>query len=89
MYPITFPGAVEIKKPTNMTDEECFSVWAQINKDESGQVESYTMCWKPSYEDLKALNRGEGVYIQISARRLPPHAVFTIDENGKCNDADS
>jgi hypothetical protein len=29
MTPITFEGAVEIKKPNDMTDEECMSVWAQ------------------------------------------------------------
>lgn len=28
MHPVTFEGAVEIKKPETMTDEECMSVWA-------------------------------------------------------------
>lgn len=88
MQPINFPGAVEIKKPKDMTDEECFSVWAQIKVGDDGYPEYFTTCWKPSYEDLKALNRGEGVFIQIRGRRLAPHAVFTVDENGKCNDAD-
>jgi len=28
MQPINFPGAIEIKKPNDMTDEQCMSVWA-------------------------------------------------------------
>lgn len=88
MQPINFPGAVEIGKPPSMTDEQCFSVWAIITRNEKGEATHFTQCWKPSYEDLQALNRGEGIYIQIMAPRLPPIAVFTIDENGKCNDAD-
>lgn len=28
MHPVNFEGAVEIKKPDNMTDEECTSAWA-------------------------------------------------------------
>lgn len=29
MHPISFEGSVEIKKPRNMTDEECYSIWAR------------------------------------------------------------
>lgn len=47
----------------------------------------YLTAWKPSYEDLQALNRGEAVYIKTLSRTLPPMSVFTVDENGKCNDA--
>ena len=28
MHPVNFPGAREIGKPENMTDEQCFSVYA-------------------------------------------------------------
>jgi hypothetical protein len=47
----------------------------------------YLTAWKPSYEDLQALNRGEPIYIKTLSKALPPMAVFTIDENGNCNDA--
>jgi hypothetical protein len=87
MQPISFPGAIEIKKPPSMTDEECMSTWALIHVNDKQEVTHFTQCWKPSYEDLQALNRGEGVYIQIMYPRLPPIAVFTIDENGNANDA--
>jgi hypothetical protein len=30
MHPIHFEGAIEIKKPSNMTDEQCYSVWAKF-----------------------------------------------------------
>lgn len=33
MHPVTFEGAVEVKKPENMTDEECMSVWAKFGWD--------------------------------------------------------
>lgn len=87
MNPIEFPGSTEIKKPASMTDEQCFSVWAFIDKDEEGNVKSFLTAWKPSYEDLQALNRGEPIYIQTLMNRLPPMGVFTMDENGNCNDA--
>lgn len=29
MHPVSFEGAVEIKKPDDMTDEECTSAWAK------------------------------------------------------------
>lgn len=87
MQPISFPGSVEIKKPESMTDEQCMSAWAQIHRDEKGVVTGFTTCWKPSYEDLQALNRGEGIYLHFPYPQLPVMAMYTIDENGKCNDA--
>lgn len=47
----------------------------------------FLTAWKPSYEDLQALNRGEPIYIKTVSTQLPPMAVFTLDENGNCNDA--
>lgn len=29
MHPVHFEGAVEVSKPKDMTDEQCFSVWAK------------------------------------------------------------
>jgi hypothetical protein len=29
MHPVQFEGSTEIKKPENMTDEQCYSVWAK------------------------------------------------------------
>lgn len=33
MHPTHFPGAVEIKKPEGMTDEQCMSAWAKFGFD--------------------------------------------------------
>lgn len=30
MHTVSFPGAVEIKKPADMTDEQCTSAWAKM-----------------------------------------------------------
>lgn len=108
MQPIEFPGSTEIKKPENMTDEECMSVWARFGFGklyqiiqsngiatiphvaagvDTDQYPYYVTAWKPSYEDLQALNRGEPIYIRTLSKGLPPMAVYTIDENGECNDA--
>lgn len=45
----------------------------------------YLTAWKPSYEDLQALNRSEPIYIKTLCKQLPPMAVFTLDENGNGN----
>lgn len=47
----------------------------------------YLTSWKPSYEDLQSLNNGGAIFIKTLSKSLPPMAVFTIDENGNCNDA--
>lgn len=86
MHPIEFPGSVEVKKPDSMTDEECFSIWAHLHRDTNGRIEGFTTCWKPSYEDLQALNRGEGIFVYFPWSRLAPMALYTIDENGVPND---
>lgn len=69
-----------------MTDEQCMSVWASRGVDDAG-LPFFLEAWKPSYEDLQALNRGEPIYIKIVSIGLPPIAVFTLNENGDCNDA--
>lgn len=109
MQPVSFEGSSEIRKPKDMTDEQCMSIWAKrgihtlleimeemeaktipphlINIDESLGCMYFVTAWKPSYEDLQALNRGEPVYIKTISDGLPPMALFTLDENGNCNDA--
>lgn len=87
MQPINFPGAIEIGKPASMTDEQCMSVFAAIISNENNIVTHYTTLWKPSFEDLQALNRGEGIYVQVLSNRLPPMALYTVNEKGECNDA--
>lgn len=86
MQPTSFPGAFEICKPNDMTDEQCMSIWGCKGID-SEEFPYWLTAWKPSYEDLQALNRGEPIYIKSICHQLIPMAVFTLDENGECNDA--
>lgn len=87
MQSVSFPGSFEVGKPKSMTDEQCMSIPAFNHVDDMGYPYWLT-AWKPSYEDLQALNRGEPIYIKtVIAGQLPPMTVFTIDEEGKTNDA--
>lgn len=107
MNPVHFEGASEVGKPKDMTDEQCYSVWAtrgfhsllevmdewhdkavppfHANIDQSINCVYYLTAWKPSYEDLQALNRGEPVYVKTVAHGLPPMALFTLNEQGQPN----
>jgi hypothetical protein len=94
MHPINFLGAEEIVKPENMTDEQCFSVYATKHEYEYTGLDGviykatyYTEAWKPSKEDIEAINRGEPIYIQVHSNGLPPISLFTMDEEGRSNDA--
>lgn len=84
MYPIEFPGSTEIKKPESMTDEQCYGVFATAGIDDNG-FEYYITCWKPSYEDIKSIQEGRPIYVKTLATRLPPMALFTLDENDQGN----
>lgn len=70
-----------------MTDEQCMSAWAVIHRDGEGKPIGFTTCWKPSYEDLQALNRGEGIFVHFPYSSLPAMSMFTLDESGNCNNA--
>lgn len=104
MQPVNFPGAVEIKKPENMTDEQCMAIWSKYGYAglmriiEYGQVPPpllqeidnnkftyFLTAWKPNYEDLQALNRGEPIYIKTLSNGLPPMSLFTMNENNEPN----
>lgn len=84
MHPVEFEGSIEIKKPGNMTDEQCYSLWATAGIDAAG-FPYYMTAWKPSYEDIQAINRGEPVYVKVLGKQLPPMALFTLDENNEGN----
>lgn len=87
MQPTNFPGAIEIKKPASMTDEQCMSTFATIHYDGDENVTGFTQKWMPNLDDMNALNNGEGVYIHFMASRLAPVSVWTVDENGNCNES--
>lgn len=85
MIPVFFEGSKEIKRPESMTDDQCMSVWAIQGTDTHGFY-FFIEAWKPSYEDIQAINRGEPIYIKIVHNVLPPIAMFTLDEKGEVNE---
>jgi hypothetical protein len=94
MQPVNFPGAVVVGKPPDMTDEQCMSIYAMpvdhtVTGPDGKQYVSrfWVEAWKPSKEDIEAINRGEPVWLQITSAGLPPVAVFTLNEKGESNDA--
>lgn len=87
MQPVSFEGSTEIKKPADMTDEQCMSVWATVGVDFGG-LPYFLTAWKPSYEDMQALSRGEPIYVKTIANGLPPMCLFTLDEKGNNNNAE-
>ena len=98
MQPIPFEGSFFIGKPKDMTDEQCMGVDGATGITPDG-FPFFRTCWKPSYEDIQAINRGEPVFLDILAVDydklteklaivgLRPHCLYTLDEQGNCNDA--
>jgi hypothetical protein len=92
MHPIHFPGAKEMHKPENMTDEQCYSLWAhkqdyKYTGEDGKEYETrcWTEVWQPSKEDIEAIVSGRPVILQIHSQGLPPVSLFTQDENGQPN----
>jgi len=83
---IDFPESnKQFVKPDSMSDEECYPVSAYIGKNENGHTYINTV-WQLNKEDLEAVNAGRPIVLQIMGTSLPPHALFTYDENGNSND---
>jgi len=92
MQPINFPGAIEVGKPENVKDEDCFSMPAMpVDYTFTGEdgmqypARMWVEAWQPSKEDIAAINAGRPIWLQIHSQGLPPVAVFTLDENGNSN----
>jgi hypothetical protein len=86
MQPVEFQGSRMIGKPKDMTDEECFAIPAASGVDDAG-FPYWVTAWRPSYEDLQALQRGEPVWVKSTSHGLVPMLLYTLDENGNHNDA--
>lgn len=77
MLPIEFPEKnFTFQKPASMTDKECSSLDVWRGETEDG-VPAIISKWQPSREDLDALNRGEGLYLQILGTGMPPVSLYT------------
>ena len=74
------------EKPKEWTDEQCEGVDAMefTNQETGGQI--IRTLWKPNVDDLKAINEGRGIVLDLHIPFMVPVAVFTIDENGNINE---
>lgn len=54
---------VPMLKPENMTEEECGNLNVRLLPTLKGPI--FTSCWKPNYEDIKNLEMGKAVIIQM------------------------
>jgi hypothetical protein len=64
MLPINFEGSnTPMVKPQNMTEEECGDL--QVRHLSTLKGPTFTSCWKPNYEDIKNLEAGKAVIIQM------------------------
>lgn len=81
----TFPGATfDLVKPESMTDEQCYSLPAARGVDNNNFPYILT-AFKPSKEDIEAINRGEPIYLKVLGTQFAPVALYTVDEKGDCN----
>lgn len=85
MMPVDFEGSnVEMCKPKDMTDEQCFSIRAFNGIDDDG-VEYYLTAWLPNKEDIEAINAGRPVMLKQCGDHMQPVALYTFDENLQAN----
>lgn len=82
MLPVTFDKAnFTFGKPEGMTDEQCSSlhVWkgAAPVDDNGTMVPCIISKWQPSKEDIEAIVKGDGIWLSITGRGMPPVALFT------------
>lgn len=77
MTPVAFEGSVQINPPAGAPDN-IFPVHAVMDIDMNG-MPFFLTAWKPSYEDLQAINRGEPIYVKVVGGGLNPMTLFTID----------
>ncbi len=100
MLAVEFEGSREIGKPPSMTDEECSGLQIyQAYTDKLVDPPGFALAgvqkdppypftlthWKPSKEDLEAMNAGRGIWVHFLTHTVHPMAVFTLDEAGHIN----
>jgi hypothetical protein len=85
MMPIDFPGTnLTLKKPENMTDEQCMEIKAFRGVDVDGFPFILTM-WQPSKEDIDAIVIGTPIAVKVMSSGFAPMAIFTVNDKGEAN----
>lgn len=85
MLPIDFLGTnITFTKPAGWKDEDCSDLQAFLGIGEDGNHFVLT-AWKPSKEDIDAINRGEPIYMKTTGAGFIPTFMFTLNENDEPN----
>lgn len=75
MDPVKIEGAnLVLGKPSNWTDRECGSLHAY--RDTADGVTITTSAWKPTPDELAAINSGATVYLTVWGQAHPPVSVW-------------
>ena len=85
MNPVDFKGSnIDLVKPANMTDEQCYGMRAEKGVDENN-FHYFKVAYMPNVDDLKALNEGRPLFLKVLGTKFAPVSLFTFDENGNGN----
>lgn len=77
MLPADFPEAnFTYTKPEGMTDEECMDLRVFKGSYSDG-TPAIISVWRPSKEDIDAINEGKPIYLSITSHIMPPVCLFT------------
>jgi len=77
MLPIDFKEAnFTFAKPEGWTDEQCSDLRVWKGNDTEG-MPLIISAWKPSKEDLEALNNGQPLFLSVYGSGMPPVSIFT------------
>lgn len=90
MEPVKFDGANKIYKAPEGWDEEKDGVCGELYVFEGSDKFGHTVivsAWKPTQEELKKLNEGEPLYLQILMPVQPPVSIFVDNIFKQTNNA--
>lgn len=77
MLPTNFPESnAVLGPPQGMSEEECSSLFTLRSKDESGHP-VVVSCWKPTRDELEALNAGRPLWLVVLGQTMPPVYLTT------------
>lgn len=89
MIPSDFEGSNRVFGPPKTWDEKvqgvCLPLPVLVEEDPHNPGNHFVVSkWMPSEADLKAINDGQGIYLQCWGG-MPPVCLWTIDKDGTNN----
>ena len=80
MYPTSFHPLEEVLSPPTGQHKEISCLRVVKGKLENSDVNVTTSYWKPTSQELAALNDGGGIYLAVMGDRHPPVMLTAIAE---------